>query len=65
LLREASGLTGRQSKRFRPETQVHRLAELIDDFSPLHGLPAFQAFDKELCAALETLGLAPRFEEHR
>jgi hypothetical protein len=60
LLREASGLSGRQSKRFRPEIQVHRLAELIDDFSPLYELPAFQAFGDELQAALIALGLVLR-----
>jgi hypothetical protein len=55
LLREASGLFGRHAKRFRPEIQVHRLAELIDDFSPLLGLSAFQVLDAELRAALAVL----------
>jgi hypothetical protein len=65
LLREASGFSGRQSKRFRPEIQVHRLAELIDDFSPLYGLPAFQALDDDLQAALAALGLEPNLQAHR
>lgn len=42
-LRQASNLSGRRLKRFRPREQVHRVSELIDDFSPLRVLPAFQA----------------------
>jgi hypothetical protein len=57
LLREASGLSGRHHKRFRAEIQVHRLAELIDDFTPLFELLAFQALDEELEAALTALQL--------
>jgi hypothetical protein len=59
LLRAASGLSGRRAKQFRPQVHAHRLAELIDDFSPLRKLPAFQALEEELSAALKHLGCAP------
>ena len=55
LLRCASGLSGRRLKKYRVEASVHRLAELIRDYSPLRGLPAFQALERELisrCALL-------------
>lgn len=48
LLREASGLTGRRLKQFSVHERVHRLAELIDDFSPLRSLPAFKTLEIEL-----------------
>ncbi len=48
LLRTASELHGRKLKKFRPQTSVHRLAECIDDFSPLRKLPAFQSLEKEI-----------------
>ena len=44
-LRKASGLTGRRLAKFRPAERVHRLGELISDFSPLRLLPAFQALE--------------------
>jgi hypothetical protein len=56
LLRQASGLSGRRAKQFRPDIQAHRLAELIDDYSPLYRLPAFRALDEELCQVLRRLG---------
>jgi len=59
LLRAASGLTGRRAKQFRPQVQTHRLAELIDDFSPLRQLPAFQALEVEVVAAVKTLRCSP------
>lgn len=31
---------------------IHRVAELIDDFAPLRDLPSFQAMDESLCGAL-------------
>ncbi|MEC4817493.1 MAG: hypothetical protein SAK29_30120 [Scytonema sp. PMC 1069.18] len=48
LLREASGLTGRKLKQFSVHERVHRVAELIEDFSPLKALPAFQLMDAEI-----------------
>jgi hypothetical protein len=46
LLREASGLTGRRLKNFQPSPR--RIANLIDDFSPLRMLPAFQRLEAEV-----------------
>jgi hypothetical protein len=48
LLREASGLTGRRLKDFRYTAAVYRIAEIIEDFSPLRVLSAFQALEQEL-----------------
>jgi hypothetical protein len=49
LLRQASGFTGRRLKKFkaREREKIQRVAELIDDFSPLRTLSAFQALEKE------------------
>lgn len=47
-LRCASGLRGRRLNRFPVHQRVHRVAELIDDFSPLRALPAFQALEQEM-----------------
>lgn len=55
ILRTASDLQGRRRKQFRPD--VRRLAELIDDFSPLRQLEAFRRLEASLCDALLTLGL--------
>lgn len=52
LLSVASGLKGRKLKRFRPQPAVHRLAECINDFSPLRQLPAFREFETEVEQAL-------------
>jgi hypothetical protein len=48
LLRDASGLKGRNYKKFNPDKAVHLVAENIEDFSPLRILVAFQAFENEL-----------------
>ncbi len=48
LFRAASGLSGRRLKQFRPQQYVHRLAEQIDDFSPLRCLSAFQALEQDI-----------------
>ncbi len=58
LLRSASELNARRRRSFSAERAVHRLAELIDDFSPLFGLPAFASFWEELKLALDRLGAA-------
>lgn len=55
LLITASGLAGpRRRKRLQRDlgVRVQRVAELISDFSPLRSLPAFEAFEAELAAAL-------------
>jgi len=55
LLKTASGLSGRRLKKFRVAPAVHRVAQLIQDFSPLRGLPAFNVFEDELRRALGSL----------
>jgi len=52
LLREASELHGRRLRSLRVHRLTHRVIEFIDDFSPLHALPAFRAFEVELEHAL-------------
>lgn len=48
LLTTASGLRPGRLHRFAPERRVHRLADLIEDFSPLRRLSAFQALEEDL-----------------
>jgi|WetSurMetagenome_2_1015567.scaffolds.fasta_scaffold09889_3 hypothetical protein len=55
LLRRASGLRGRRLDRFNVDTCLHRLANLIEDYSPLRGLPAFADFEGEMRAALDAI----------
>ncbi len=57
-LRTASGLSLRRLAKFNAHQAAHRLAELIDDYSPLRELPAFAAFESEARAALVNLGCA-------
>ena len=49
LLRQASELQGRRLERFNWRSSAHRVAEMIDDFSVLYKLAAFQ----RLAAAVE------------
>jgi hypothetical protein len=53
LLEEASGLRPGRRRRFDPAPRIHRLADLIEDFSPLRQLPAFRALEEELRQLLE------------
>jgi hypothetical protein len=48
LLREASDLSQRRLKQFSAGERVYRVAELIDDFSPLRILSAFKALEGEI-----------------
>ncbi|MEQ8538308.1 MAG: DUF4276 family protein [Coleofasciculus sp. D1-CHI-01] len=50
LLRQASGLTGRRLKKFRARERekIQRIAELIDDFSELRSLSAFQILEADI-----------------
>jgi hypothetical protein len=48
LLSTASGLRPGRLRRFEPAPRIHRLADLIEDFSPLRRLSAFQALEKDL-----------------
>ncbi len=44
------------SRRNFQRQKIHRLAELIGDFSPLRQLPAFDAFEKDVCRLLAARG---------
>lgn len=57
LLRAASELRGRRLRSLRVHRLVHRVVELLDDFSPLRALPAFAAFEAHLKENIEKLGL--------
>lgn len=48
LLSTATGLRPGRLRRFVPGPRLHRLAELIEDFSPLRRLTAFQALEEDL-----------------
>lgn len=54
-LKRASGYSGRKLKKFNERAAVHRVAERIDDFSPLRRLPAFQAMEQDLQQKLPLL----------
>lgn len=53
LLRAASELRGQRLSSFRPERAAHRVADFIDDFSPLESLPAFAALKTEIQQMIE------------
>lgn len=59
-LTAASGASGRHLKRFRPAKAAHRLAELIQDWSPLRTLPAFLRLEHDTKHALRELGVPLR-----
>jgi Domain of unknown function (DUF4276) len=48
LLEEASELPRRRLEKFKVHQRVHRVAELIDDFSPLLQLPAFKRLENHI-----------------
>jgi hypothetical protein len=51
-LRAASEKRGRHLKKFNVDAAIHRLSDLIPDFSPLRRLSAFQRLEEELRAVL-------------
>lgn len=53
LLREASELTGRRLQKFKVSHAVHRVADTIQDFSPLKYLSAYQAFEVAVRAVID------------
>jgi hypothetical protein len=57
LLQRASEKTGRRLKKFSASAKAHRVAELIDDWTPLRKLPAFVEFERELDQVLASLNL--------
>jgi hypothetical protein len=52
-LKQASGLSGRRLKSFPVQKRARRVAELIDDFSPLLALSAFKALESDLVEIIE------------
>lgn len=55
LLKEISGLKGRNLDKFNPHAAIHRVAEYINDFSPLRQLASFQRFEKELKTVVDAI----------
>ena len=56
LLREASGLSGRRRSRLAVSERAVRMADLIDDFSPLRALSAFNAMEEEVRQLVQAQG---------
>lgn len=56
LLREASGLQGRRRKRFVAAGSARRIADFLDDFTPLRGVPAFDALEGDVAKMVERQG---------
>ncbi len=56
LLRQASELPAGRIRKFSVHERVHRVAELIDDFSSLRVLPAFVALESEIEDVIEKKG---------
>jgi hypothetical protein len=56
LLKVATERSGRRREQFKPERDVHRIAEYITDFSPLRKLFAFQALESDLQELINTQG---------
>jgi hypothetical protein len=52
LLRTAADVTGRRLHRFDVNAAAFRVAELVEDFSPLRAVPAFSRFEDELRQAV-------------
>lgn len=56
VLQVASGLSGRRLRKFSASQATYRVAEYIDDFSPLRDLPAFQVLEAKLREVIEHYG---------
>ena len=52
-LKQASGLSGRRLKRFPVRQRARRVAEFIEDFSPLRVLSAFAALEEDIQQIIE------------
>jgi hypothetical protein len=59
LLVEASGTTGRRRRKFPTQERVYRLADLIEDYSPLRALLAFRELEEDLRDMLRVSGWIP------
>ncbi len=55
-IRIASGLSGRRLQALPVTRHTRRVAELVDDFTPLRNLSAFGALERELQRVLESAG---------
>ena len=56
VLKRAHGATGRRAHSFHPPTAAQRLADLIEDWTPLRRLSAFQRLEEDTRSALRALG---------
>lgn len=55
-LKQASNLKGHRLKSFRVNQHARRVAELINDFSPLRALSAFTALEKDVRQIIKQQG---------
>lgn len=57
LMQKANGARGRKLKKFRQELgrRRQRVAEIIDDFSPLRELPAFRRLEEDIQQVLKNM----------
>ncbi len=55
-LKRASDLGTHRLRRFRYHQKARRVAEYIEDFSPLRALPAFAALEQDLAVVLRAFG---------
>jgi hypothetical protein len=56
MICDASGLASTRLKKLRPQKRAHLVAQSIDDFAPLQGLPAFRALEGELRRVVNAMG---------
>jgi hypothetical protein len=56
-LTRASERTGRRRKAFDVRGAVRRVAELLDDFTPLRGLSAFRSLEEDIHSTLKGAGV--------
>jgi hypothetical protein len=56
----AHGATGRRRHQFDPRSAVHRVADLVEDWSPLRQLSAFRQLEADTRIAVAALGLPLR-----
>lgn len=56
LLQAATELSARRLRKFSPIQAFYRLAELIEDFSPLRQLPAFATLEADLQVVIQDAG---------
>ena len=60
FLQAASELSGRRLKSFMAHARISRIAEFIDDFSPLRTLTAFQHLEHDIQTAIYAHGWSER-----